>query len=190
MDETQRDLIRTLADPVRYALWSRLSEYGPATGSALLRSVPEAEGALTRHLNELRRVGAIEPRDETKRVRTTTWVCVDAPLDWDPGENATDALIVGTFERTSASRQERDRETFRQQKNDGLWSAEWVEAAFTQEWRLSVTAQQLEWVGEKVTAVMDEIKETLAEQGEPVEDEIEPVKIWLYGQPRKTFSEQ
>ena len=142
------------AHALRFRMLELLRE-GPATASHLARRLGESSGTTSYHLRLLAAAGAIEEDASLGTRRERWWRRIPdhaklAPTDSDPeGRAITARFFTLFFERDAQARAHfltRD------------VSDEWHRAAFAGNWIVELTPQKAQEVGERLFAILDEIR--------------------------------
>ena len=83
MESTEDILFRTLADPTRRAIFSRLCREGELTVTALTAQAGISQPAVSKHLGVLKQAGLVHDRHEGRQTHYSAERAALAPLvDW------------------------------------------------------------------------------------------------------------
>ncbi len=76
-------VMRALAHPIRLRLIALLSEFGPASVSALAGRTGQSTASISYHLSQLARFGLVEEAVEARTGRERPWRAVHRGISWD-----------------------------------------------------------------------------------------------------------
>lgn len=132
------------ADPVRLDLFEALrDEAAPMTTRDLERRVPAARGGIEHHLQMLAAGGWIALDEGSGR--SATWVTSSTGVTWSEAEAADPDVALAIDELYWVAQQRRINRMrhFDAERQTGVWSAEWVEAAIGRDYLLRLTPGEL-----------------------------------------------
>jgi DNA-binding transcriptional ArsR family regulator len=146
--ELTRTAMWTLAHPVRFRIWELLRE-GPATASQLARRLGESRGSASYHLRMMERAGVIE-EDESLGTRRERWWCrpeasaISLPGPGPEGRAISSRMFAMFFARDEEVR--------------SRYLAASPRPAFVGNWFVRLTPREVEELGRKLHAVVDEVR--------------------------------
>lgn len=149
--------LKGLAHPLRVALIDALSAYGPATASALAERLGESSGATSYHLRQLEKHGFVQEDTTRGSGRERWWERVPRPISLNSTElepssadRAASDLVMGEWQR---NRQKR----LSAYLAHGLEAVgkDWLEASGVMTANLQLTREQMNDLGEELSAVVD-----------------------------------
>jgi DNA-binding transcriptional ArsR family regulator len=151
--------LRVLAHPLRSRLLSALRIDGPATATALARSLGTNTGATSYHLRKLASVGLVDETDEG-RGRERWWRASTTSHDWTERDVAGDVEAEAASDwlkryylRSFVERYERWLETAAD------WPIDWRAAAESGDTKLHVTPAQLTAFHEELSRLLDRYRD-------------------------------
>lgn len=182
-DYTELVRLKALAHPLRAELYSRLTAAVESTATRLAEQVAATPSLVSYHLRELAKYGFVEsfsPDSGDKRDRW--WRVLQAGVTFPaPQETAgAERVLLEQVESVATQNQLQRFERFRQSRDD--WGARWAAAAFSADFLLKVTPDQLEVLYHDLEAVILGYLETL-KSGEALPAEAETVTVLLHGFP-------
>jgi DNA-binding transcriptional ArsR family regulator len=162
--------LRVLAHPLRSRLLSALRMDGPATATALARSLRTNTGATSYHLRKLASVGLVDETDEG-RGRERWWRASTTSHDWTERDVAGDVEAEAASDwlkryylRSFVERYERWLATAAD------WPIDWRAAAESGDTKLHVTPPQLTAFHEELTQLLDRYRDAGAEDDPEARD--------------------
>jgi DNA-binding transcriptional ArsR family regulator len=149
------DAIRVLAHPLRSRLLGQLRREGPATATALARSIGTNTGATSYHLRKLASVGLVEETGEGQG-RERWWRPAHEMHSWFPSDVAGDreseeaaAWLEGYALRLFSE------QASQWQAEESGWSPQWRDAAGASDYPLRLSPEQLTTLNQELSAVLD-----------------------------------
>lgn len=171
--------LRALGHPLRLRLLGLLRIHGPATATALGRTVGAAPNAVSYHLRQLARSGFIEPAEVTASDRREhAWQASHDVTHWDEtaldgspaAHDALDTLRSRIFDFYNEALE-------RYLRSEGEWPESWREAAGFGDLVFRATPEDLRAVREEVQAVVERYRQRAAVAADEPGTEIVMV-IW------------
>ena len=151
-----------LAHPLRSRLVTALRHGGPATATALARTLGTNSGATSYHLRRLEEVGAVaEVGGGSGRERV--WATVELPTPQEVGDSVDSAAALQWLERDYV--QHAAEQTDRWLDASPRWPAAWRREAGTRDAMVLVTAEQLGALRAELAEVLARYRRT--GQGNP-----------------------
>lgn len=154
--------LRVLAHPLRSRLLSALRIDGPATATALARTLGTNTGATSYHLRKLASVGLVDETDEGRgrerwwRASTTSHDWTERDVEGDLEAEAASDWLKRYYLRSFVQRYERWLATA------GDWPIDWRAAAESGDAKLRVTPTQLTAFHEELTRLLDRYRDAAA----------------------------
>lgn len=152
---TDVETLKALAHPLRMRLLARLRLHGPATASALGRTLDETSGATSYHLRQLQRYGFVEPAAEQPSRRDKVWQAshgstrLEIPeaddLDWTA---AYDAVLAGQLDALLSGKR-------RWMAGRARWPRAWQEAQVSTDLWVRVTPAALAALKQTLLAAVE-----------------------------------
>ena len=171
--------LRVLAHPLRSRLLTALRTGGPATATALARTLETNSGATSYHLRRLESVGLVEETDEG-RGRERWWKASTSAHEW------TQRDVAGNPEAEAASDWLRRHylRSFLDHYEAWLgagpsWPLDWRAAAESGDTLLHLTPTQLAALHQDVITLLDRYRETAAAE----EPQTRPVAVYWHAFP-------
>lgn len=161
--------LRAIAHPLRLHLLGHLRTYGPATASALGRSLGETSGSTSYHLRQLQRFGFIEPDPVQPSRREKVWRAVHQSTNftmWDgagPADQAAlDTVVSVQVEHLLEGVRRRQRAAAEQ-------SAAWRAAHLSDDHLIRVTPTALVALKERIWELLQDVGSPEGPQARMVE---------------------
>lgn len=176
------DGLKALAHPLRMQIIESLSTYGEQTASGLAERLGESSGATSYHLRQLEKHGYVREVEGRGTGRERWWERVPGPihigsreLDGSEAGRAASRVIMREWlhHRESAVRDVIDR-------GHDVLAPEWSAVIAMQSASVHVTAEQLDHVNQRVTALILEFAKEHRGQRTPGS---RPVQLQYFGYP-------
>jgi DNA-binding transcriptional ArsR family regulator len=159
------EAIRVLAHPLRSRLLGQLRREGPATATALARTIGTNTGATSYHLRKLASVGLVVETGEGHG-RERWWRADHEMHSWFPSDVAGDpegeeaaAWLEGHALRLFSEY------ASRWQAEESSWSPQWRDAASASDYLLRLSPEQLMALNQELSAVLDRYRHLDPEPG-------------------------
>ncbi|MFF4616324.1 ArsR/SmtB family transcription factor [Nonomuraea jabiensis] len=150
------DTLKALGHPLRMKLYRALRVAGTATASQLADQVDEAVSLVSYHLRKLAAHGLIEEAPARGGdARERWWQSADAGIstrDEDFRDAPERAAIHSAVSRMHARQQNEMYESFLDTRS--AWPGDWRNAAYSSEFLLSLTAEELRRLGDEINEVV------------------------------------
>ncbi|MFI7126924.1 ArsR/SmtB family transcription factor [Nonomuraea sp. NPDC050153] len=150
------DTLKALGHPLRMKLYRALKVTGAATASQLADQVDEAVSLVSYHLRKLAAHGLIEEaRARGGDARERWWQPADAMIstrDEDFRDAPERAAVHAAVSRMHARQQGEMYESYLDTQS--AWPDDWRNAAFSSEFMLSLTAEELRRLGDELNEVI------------------------------------
>jgi DNA-binding transcriptional ArsR family regulator len=161
--------LKGLAHPLRVAIIDALSGYGPATASALAERLGESSGATSYHLRQLEKHGFV--REDTTRGsgRERWWERVPRPISLNSTELEPSSVDRSAGDLVLAEWQRNRQKRLGAYLAHGLEAVgkDWLEASGVMTANLQLTREQMNDLGEELSAVVDSYIEKYRNQKKP-----------------------
>jgi DNA-binding transcriptional ArsR family regulator len=183
-DRAPIDVVAAIHHPVRRQLLELLNLDGPNTVSGLADAAGQRVGNASHHLKVLAEAGLVEEAPElAKDRRERWWRPVPRSFSWSVADVAGDPLAEVVA--SAAEQQNLAHHVGKMQqwygRRDGF-DEEWVRAAFSTEYWVSVTPDELNELGRRVNALFEEYAALPDRQDDPTR---ERVFVFAHGVPAK-----
>ncbi|MFG6197370.1 ArsR/SmtB family transcription factor [Nonomuraea sp. JJY05] len=182
------DTLKALGHPLRMKLYRALKVTGAATASQLADQVDEAVSLVSYHLRKLAAHGLIEEAVARGDARERWWQPADASIstrDEDFRDAPERAAVHTAVSRMHARQQNEMYESFLDAQS--AWPGDWRNSAFSSEFMLSLTAEELHRLGDELNEVVRKWRAhgTAAREAGDVKNR-ENVAVHMYGFPFRT----
>lgn len=149
--------IEVISVPARVELIDALQVKGSATATELARVVTEGRAAIRWHMERLEDAGFIRRRPETDPV---VWEPAETRMEWADPDDPDLNLALQELERVLTDRRRRRLSEWALGRWESPWvGTAWSNSAISRDYVLpAVTADDLDWLDEKVVAVMEEFR--------------------------------
>ncbi|WP_127130776.1 helix-turn-helix transcriptional regulator [Georgenia sp. SYP-B2076] len=162
--------VKVLAHPLRSRLLSALRLDGPATATALARTLGTNTGATSYHLRKLAEVGLVEETGEgTRRERwwraaheSHSWFASD--FDDDPESRAAHSWLQGEYARHFQTRADAWR------RDEARWPAPWRDAAGASDYALDLSPDDLVSLVGEIDEVIERYRTPASAAAGPARD--------------------
>jgi predicted ArsR family transcriptional regulator len=172
--------MRALAHPMRLALIEALMRDGPLTATRASELLDDSPGNMSWHLQTLAKYGFVEEAGGG-RGRSRPWRMVSTSHNFDTSLPDPEHAAAG--EALEASFQDRGyrrlREWWSQRRS---YSAEWRQAAFTNDTISYLTPAEMAQLGEDIVVLFKQYKSRTQDRSERPEDAL-PVHLVAFGHP-------
>ncbi|MEV4572705.1 helix-turn-helix domain-containing protein [Nonomuraea jabiensis] len=149
------DTLKALGHPLRMKLYRALKVTGAATASQLADQVDEAVSLVSYHLRKLAAHGLIEEAQARGDARERWWRVGDVSIstrDEDFRDAPESAAVHAAVSRMYARQHSEMYESYLDTQS--AWPGNWRSAAFTSEHLLSLTAGELDQLGEELNDII------------------------------------
>ncbi|MER6001320.1 helix-turn-helix domain-containing protein [Nonomuraea angiospora] len=183
------DTLKALGHPLRMKLYRALRVTGAATASQLADQVDEAVSLVSYHLRKLATHGLIEEAQARGGdARERWWQSADVGIstrDEDFRDAPERAAVHAAVSRMHARQQNEMYESFLDTQS--AWPGEWRNAAYSSEFLLPLTAEELRRLGDEINEVVGKWRAhgNAAREAGDVEGR-ENVAVHAYGFPFRT----
>ncbi|WP_431916155.1 ArsR/SmtB family transcription factor [Nonomuraea jabiensis] len=183
------DTLKALGHPLRMKLYRALKVAGTATASQLADQVDEAVSLVSYHLRKLAAHGLIEEAPARRGdARERWWQPADDNIstrDEDFRDAPERAAVHSAVSRMHARQQNEMYESFLDAQS--AWPGDWRNAAYSSEFLLSLTADELRRLGDEINEVVTKWRAhgKAAREAGDVEGR-ENVAVHTYGFPFRT----
>ncbi|MBY6676382.1 winged helix-turn-helix transcriptional regulator [Rhodococcus sp. BP-332] len=149
--------LKALTHPLRVRILYAVQAEGAATASRIGQLVDESPASVSYHLRKLADAGFVqEAPDRGTDGRERWWRVPDGGFTWSSGDF--DATPEGRTTDRAARRLLVDNQFRRRQEFDSdpdRWGADWVQGAFSTDYVLRMTAEQLEGMSREIQSVIE-----------------------------------
>ncbi|MBB5777534.1 winged helix-turn-helix domain-containing protein [Nonomuraea jabiensis] len=182
------DTLKALAHPLRMKLYRALKVADAATASQLADQVDEAVSLVSYHLRKLATHGLIEEAPARGDARERWWQPADESIstrDEDFRDAPERAAVHSAVSRMHVRQQNEMYESFLDTQS--AWPGDWRNAAYSSEFLLSLTAEELRRLGDEINEVVTKwrVHGKAAREAGDVEGR-ENVAVHTYGFPFRT----
>jgi DNA-binding transcriptional ArsR family regulator len=178
------DVVAAIHHPVRRKLLELLNLDGPNTVSGLAEAAQVAVGNASHHLKVLAEAGLVEEAPElAKDRRERWWRAVPSSISWSVADVAGDP--VAEVIASAAEQQNLAHHVGKVQQwysHRDAYDVDWVRAAFSAEYWVSVTPAELAELGQRVGEVFAEYAATPERRAQPGRQN---VFVFAHGVPAK-----
>lgn len=165
--------LRALAHPLRVRLLGALRLDGASTATALGKRFGENSANTSWHLRQLAEVGLVEEDVQRGNRRERWWIAAQDRTDLDPGELSDDPELSGSvaaYLHAVNTIHYDQAGTYLATMQD--WSKDWRSAADLSDHRLSLSAEELSELNERIHALVAEFWR------EPEPGDVEVITHW------------
>lgn len=190
---TELEQLKAFTHPLRIELYRLLTAARSATASHLAEQVDAAVSLVSYHLRKLAEHGFIEEAAEQGRDGRERWWRVSAERSFSFRSADFDDTPEGTAALTGVTREllaTRTRTYLNYLDQQAGWGQEWTRAAFSSEYTVRLTADELQELAEEMGAFVrrwreraEEAEAAAAEDGGDARAGRETVALHLYGFP-------
>lgn len=177
VDSETRERMEVLTDPVAMQMWQGLLR-SPMTGGQLRAHIGEGLRNLAWHMRQMERVDLVTSDDEGN-VSSRSWRATSVRLEWDVAESERDQRVIRMFERSLLNYRESVERRWTNEKHTETWAPEWVDAEISDDYRLSLSADQLNDLRHELGEVLRRYKEEV----DPADGGSEHVTVFITGHP-------
>ncbi|MEV4353584.1 helix-turn-helix domain-containing protein [Nonomuraea sp. NPDC049625] len=149
------DTLKALGHPLRMKLYRALKVTGTATASQLADQVDEAVSLVSYHLRKLATHGLIEEAQARGDARERWWRPADDGIstrDEDFRDSPESAAVHSAVTRIYARQRNEMYESYLDTQH--AWPGDWRNAVFSSERILSLTAEELQRLGDEINEVI------------------------------------
>ncbi|MFG1703668.1 winged helix-turn-helix domain-containing protein [Nonomuraea sp. M3C6] len=150
------DTLKALGHPLRMKLYRALNVAGTATASQLADQVDEAVSLVSYHLRKLAKHGIIEEAEEGRGDARERWWQPTATAISTRDEDFRDAPERAAVHMAVSRMHARQRNEMYESYLDtqAAWPDDWRSAAFSSEYPMALTAEELRRLGEEINEIV------------------------------------